>query len=208
MKVKREETIEPGTVYIAPAGLHMTVSRVGTQYRIQLSKSPTGTLHTPSVDVLMHSVARVYGGHGSDSDRDGLGRRAGDESYSGRRRVDDRPGCRKLRRLRNAPFRGGNGRAQPGCSLVSHCRRNHDSRGTAIERCGGGFHSSWLTISNFPIFAPEISVAAAESPADRGEFCGSQAARASGTSSPDRRRKFFLATRAVSRAPPHRGVRA
>ena len=60
-EVKREETIEPGTVYIAPAGLHMTVNCSGAQYRIQLSKSPAGTLHTPSVDVLMHSVARVYG---------------------------------------------------------------------------------------------------------------------------------------------------
>src|SRR5258706_1995887 len=60
---KGEETIEPGTVYIAPAGLHMTVNRVGAQYRTQLSKSPAGTLHTPSVDVLMLSVARVFGCH-------------------------------------------------------------------------------------------------------------------------------------------------
>lgn len=62
-EVKGEETIEPGTVYIAPAGLHMTVIRNGTHYHTQLSKTPAGTLHTPSVDVLMHSVADVYGSH-------------------------------------------------------------------------------------------------------------------------------------------------
>jgi len=62
-EAKGEETIDPGTVYIAPAGIHMTVNRVGAQYRTQLSKSPAGTLHTPSVDVLMHSVARAYGSH-------------------------------------------------------------------------------------------------------------------------------------------------
>ena len=58
---KGEETIEPGTVYIAPAGLHMTVSRDGSRYRTQLGQSPAGTRHTPSVDVLMHSVASVFG---------------------------------------------------------------------------------------------------------------------------------------------------
>jgi len=41
----------------------MTVNRVGAQYRTQLSQVPAGTLHTPSVDVLMHSVARAYGSH-------------------------------------------------------------------------------------------------------------------------------------------------
>jgi len=60
-EVKGEELIEPGIVYIAPAGLHMTVNHAGARYRTHLSKSPAGTLHTPSVDVLMHSVARVYG---------------------------------------------------------------------------------------------------------------------------------------------------
>jgi two-component system chemotaxis response regulator CheB len=62
-EVKGEESIEAGTVYIAPAGMHMTVARAGTKYHTHLSKTPGGTLHTPSVDVLMHSVARVYGRH-------------------------------------------------------------------------------------------------------------------------------------------------
>ncbi len=55
-----EETIEPGTVYIAPAGWHLTVGGTGPRYRTHLSKSPGGTQHTPSVDVLMLSVASVF----------------------------------------------------------------------------------------------------------------------------------------------------
>src|SRR5882724_10309967 len=63
LEAKGGEIIEPGTVYIAPAGLHMTVSRAGSRFRTQLSSIPAGTLHTPSVDVLMNSVASVFGNH-------------------------------------------------------------------------------------------------------------------------------------------------
>jgi two-component system, chemotaxis family, protein-glutamate methylesterase/glutaminase len=55
-----EEMIEPGKAYIAPAGSHMTVGRVGLRYCTHLSKSPAGTQHIPSVDVLMLSVASVF----------------------------------------------------------------------------------------------------------------------------------------------------
>jgi two-component system chemotaxis response regulator CheB len=55
-----EETITPGTVYIAPAGWHMTVSSSSLGYRTHLSKSPGGTQHIPSVDILMLSVANVF----------------------------------------------------------------------------------------------------------------------------------------------------
>jgi two-component system, chemotaxis family, protein-glutamate methylesterase/glutaminase len=54
--------IADGVVYIAPAGLHMTVDRkAGPLPRIRLSPHPLGTLHTPSVDVTMVSVAEAYG---------------------------------------------------------------------------------------------------------------------------------------------------
>ena len=54
--------ISDGVVYIAPAGLHMTVDRkAGPLPRIRLSQHPLGTLHTPSVDVTMLSVAEAYG---------------------------------------------------------------------------------------------------------------------------------------------------
>jgi two-component system chemotaxis response regulator CheB len=57
-----EQTIEAGVVYIAPAGQHMTVMRrSSTKAVIQLSPSPEGTLHRPSVDVMMISVAEVFG---------------------------------------------------------------------------------------------------------------------------------------------------
>ena len=55
------ERLEPGTVYIAPAGLHMTVRRpTGAGGVIQLSFEPIDTLHRPSVDVTMMSVAREF----------------------------------------------------------------------------------------------------------------------------------------------------
>jgi two-component system chemotaxis response regulator CheB len=54
--------VADGVVYIAPAGLHMTVDRkAGPLPRIRVSQHPLGTLHTPSVDVTMLSVAEAYG---------------------------------------------------------------------------------------------------------------------------------------------------
>ncbi len=56
-----DETVEPGVVYIAPAGQHMTVARqTPSKVVIRLSQSPEDTLHRPSVDVMMLSVAQAY----------------------------------------------------------------------------------------------------------------------------------------------------
>ena len=55
------EIIEPGTVYIAPAGWHMTASRGNPNaFFLQISKSPSGMQHIPSVDVLFRSVAETF----------------------------------------------------------------------------------------------------------------------------------------------------
>ena len=55
------ETVEPGVVYIAPAGLHMTVARkTASKAVIHLSPMPENSLHRPSVDVMMLSVAEVF----------------------------------------------------------------------------------------------------------------------------------------------------
>jgi two-component system chemotaxis response regulator CheB len=55
------ETIQAGTVYIAPAGIHMTVERLAdSRPTIYLSPQPENHLHMPSVDILMESVAAVY----------------------------------------------------------------------------------------------------------------------------------------------------
>lgn len=55
------ETLHPGTVYIAPAGMHMTVDRsASSRTLIHLDRSPENLLHVPSVDVLMKSVAETF----------------------------------------------------------------------------------------------------------------------------------------------------
>jgi two-component system, chemotaxis family, protein-glutamate methylesterase/glutaminase len=54
------EVLEPGRVYIAPAGVHMKVRRRGN-VRVWLDEEPRSALHRPSVDVLMTSVAHVFG---------------------------------------------------------------------------------------------------------------------------------------------------
>ena len=50
-----------GHVYLAPAGQHLTVRRSGSEVRLHLSSSPSGLAHIPSVDVMMQSVAEVFG---------------------------------------------------------------------------------------------------------------------------------------------------
>src|SRR5207245_7453862 len=55
------DSVEPGLVYIAPAGGHMTIFRgARSQVAIRISSTPQGMLHIPSVDVLMLSVAAVF----------------------------------------------------------------------------------------------------------------------------------------------------
>jgi two-component system chemotaxis response regulator CheB len=55
------DAIEPGLVFIAPAGRHMKVRRKGTKVKIVLDDEPRSSLHRPSADVLMVTVAQVYG---------------------------------------------------------------------------------------------------------------------------------------------------
>ena len=55
------EVVRPGAAYIAPAGMHMTVSRSMTSRTlIHLDTHPDNQLHMPSVDVLMKSVAENF----------------------------------------------------------------------------------------------------------------------------------------------------
>jgi two-component system chemotaxis response regulator CheB len=56
------EHIQPGVVYIAPAGVHMTVMRPSdSRAMIWLGTHPEGCPYIPSVDVLMKSVAEAFG---------------------------------------------------------------------------------------------------------------------------------------------------
>jgi two-component system chemotaxis response regulator CheB len=55
------EILQPGVVYLAPAGSHMTVDRpANSRTSICLSSKPENQLHTPSVDVTMQSVASAF----------------------------------------------------------------------------------------------------------------------------------------------------
>lgn len=55
------ESAEPGMVYVAPGGFHMTVSRPGTKTIIHLNTDPPENSCRPAVDVLFRSAAAVYG---------------------------------------------------------------------------------------------------------------------------------------------------
>jgi two-component system chemotaxis response regulator CheB len=61
-EASRGENVQPGVVYIAPAGAHVTVDRP-TESRavIVLSDKPHDQPHTPSIDVLMQSIASAFG---------------------------------------------------------------------------------------------------------------------------------------------------
>jgi len=63
MHVKEAEEndwVDPGVVLIAPAGWHMSLyRRTYSRYAVRLSKTPSDSLHIPSVDVLMLSAAEV-----------------------------------------------------------------------------------------------------------------------------------------------------
>jgi two-component system chemotaxis response regulator CheB len=56
-----DEAIRPGVVLVAPAGRHMKLRRRAGGVRVWLDEEPRAALHRPSVDVLMGSVARIYG---------------------------------------------------------------------------------------------------------------------------------------------------
>ncbi len=56
------ESIDAGTVYIAPGGRHMVVRKSGIKGRIIITDNPREALYKPSVNVLMNSVATEYGG--------------------------------------------------------------------------------------------------------------------------------------------------
>ncbi len=60
-EVENGEALLPGTVYIAPAGRHLTLERQGGRLLARLAAEPAGERHRPSVDVLFRSGAAVLG---------------------------------------------------------------------------------------------------------------------------------------------------
>ena len=59
------EAVKTGTAYLCPCGLHMRVVRpaLGSGTLISLDMEPADSLHIPSADVLMTSVAAAYKSH-------------------------------------------------------------------------------------------------------------------------------------------------
>jgi two-component system chemotaxis response regulator CheB len=53
--------VRPGRVLIAPAGVHMKLVHRGDAVEVRLDEEPRSSLHRPSADVLMASVAEVFG---------------------------------------------------------------------------------------------------------------------------------------------------
>ena len=56
------DLVEPGRVFLAPGGFHLTLRRDGHRVVVALSEEPRALLHRPSVDVTFLSVAETYGG--------------------------------------------------------------------------------------------------------------------------------------------------
>ncbi len=68
------DRIMPGLVLIAPGDRHMEVKRRGGIYTVVCKPGPTVSGHCPSVDVLMHSMAREVGRNGVGVMLTGMGR--------------------------------------------------------------------------------------------------------------------------------------
>lgn len=70
-EAQNEDSLEPGTVLVAPGGFHMLVT---PDSRIRLSEGPEIEGHRPSVDVTMQSVAQVFGSRAKGVLLTGMGR--------------------------------------------------------------------------------------------------------------------------------------
>ncbi len=68
------DPILPGSVLIAPGDYHMTVTKYNTNPKVLLHKWEPVSGHRPSVDVLMHSVAREFGANAIGVIMTGMGR--------------------------------------------------------------------------------------------------------------------------------------
>lgn len=61
VEAKEKDKLEPGVVYIAKGGMHLTFKKVGTGVYTDLSPEPSNYFNIPSVDVMVSSATEVYG---------------------------------------------------------------------------------------------------------------------------------------------------
>ena len=72
------DKIIPGSVLVAPGGYHMTVNRVGDEYRVVCAEGEKINGHCPSVSTLFHSVAKNVGKNALGIMLTGMGRDGAD----------------------------------------------------------------------------------------------------------------------------------
>ncbi|MFN4896048.1 MAG: chemotaxis response regulator protein-glutamate methylesterase [Pseudomonadota bacterium] len=60
VEAQHAQEVRPGTIYLAPGGLHMEVKRLLGRVLIGLHEGPPENSCRPAVDVLFRSVAKVY----------------------------------------------------------------------------------------------------------------------------------------------------
>lgn len=77
-EAEHNEKLEPNHVLIAPGGKHMALRRQGSEVRVALRDSEPVSGHKPSVDVLMASVAELYGRKAIGLIMTGMGRDGAD----------------------------------------------------------------------------------------------------------------------------------
>lgn len=61
-EAKDGEVVAAGRTYLAPGNFHMVVERKGAQLVVRLDSGPPENYCRPSVDPMLRSLARVYGG--------------------------------------------------------------------------------------------------------------------------------------------------
>jgi len=76
--------LRPNHVLIAPGGRHLILREVRGEVRVSLNDKPPVSGHKPSVDVMMHSAAKIYGSRCLGVIMTGMGR-------------DGSDGCRAIR---------------------------------------------------------------------------------------------------------------
>ena len=85
MEVKEAQTgdkVRQGLILVAPGALHMTIRRSGGFYHVVCQKGENVNGHCPSVDVMMHSVAKHVGSNAVGVMLTGMGRDGADGMFA------------------------------------------------------------------------------------------------------------------------------
>lgn len=84
-EAQENDTVRPGTAFIAPGNRHTVIKRSGARYYTEVSDGPLVSRHRPSVDVLFRSTARFVGGNAVGVIMTGMG----DDGAAGMKEMHD-----------------------------------------------------------------------------------------------------------------------